>query len=232
MTATEELRRLLDERGMEWDADDEAMDDGSLSQVTYWYCNGIEWSADGRDEYLAFDAAQLITPEQAIAATLGQAVPGETSDGYHTFNELYHHRAVLFSVIVRDHRELAWKSKAHHDGTMYEGMFIVGIETPEGQATYHYDIDPYWDMFDCKELDRAPEWDGHTPDDAIGRIAKLGRWTCHDKGNIERFICSECGCRLDLQNDDWEATMWLADGAAMVPRYCPNCGRRVEVNDG
>ena len=51
--------------------------------------------------------------------------------------------------------------------------------------------------------------------------------TCHDKGNIERFICSECGCRLDLQDDDWEATMWLDDGTAMVPRFCPNCGRKV-----
>lgn len=70
MNATEILRHMLDERGVEWDADDEVMDDGSLSQVTYWYCNGIEWSADGRDEYLAFDAVQLITPEQAIAATL------------------------------------------------------------------------------------------------------------------------------------------------------------------
>jgi len=56
--------------------------------------------------------------------------------------------------------------------------------------------------------------------------AMVGRGTCHDKGNIERFICSECGCRLDLQDDDWEATMWL-DEAAMVPNYCPNCGRRV-----
>lgn len=27
-------------------------------------------------------------------------VTGATSDGYHTFDELYHHRAVLFSVIV------------------------------------------------------------------------------------------------------------------------------------
>ena len=72
MTATDELRRLLDERGVEWDADDEIMDDGSISQVTYWYSNDIEWSADGRDEYLAFDAVQLITPAQAIAATLGR----------------------------------------------------------------------------------------------------------------------------------------------------------------
>ena len=56
---------------------------------------------------------------------------------------------------------------------MYDGMFIVGIETPEGQSTYHYDIDPYWDMFDVQELDRAPKWDGHTPTDAIDRIKSI-----------------------------------------------------------
>jgi hypothetical protein len=100
---------------------------------------------------------------------------GEVSDGYHTFNELYHHRAVLFSVIVHDHRDISWKSRRHHDGSMYDDMFIVGIDTPEGPATYHYDVDPYWDMFDCKELDNAPEWDGHTSDDAIRRISSLAR---------------------------------------------------------
>ena len=56
---------------------------------------------------------------------------------------------------------------------MYDGMFIVGIETPEGQATYHYDIDPYWDIFNVQELDRAPKWDGHTPTDAINRIRSI-----------------------------------------------------------
>ena len=100
-------------------------------------------------------------------------INGDTSDGYHTFNELYHHRAVLFSVICKIHHEIAWKSKQHHDGTMYNGMFIVGIETPEGQATYHYDINPYWDMFRVPELPKAPEWDGHTPEQAITRIGRL-----------------------------------------------------------
>ena len=52
-------------------------------------------------------------------------------------------------------------------------MFIVGIETPEGQATYHYDIDPYWDLFRVKELEYAPKWDGHTPEQAINRIYGL-----------------------------------------------------------
>ena len=100
-------------------------------------------------------------------------IDGDTSDGYHTFNELYHHRAVLFSVIVKAFSDKAWKSLRHHDGTMYDGMFIVGIDTPDGQATYHYDIDPYWDMLECRELQRAPEWDGHTPAQAIERIRKL-----------------------------------------------------------
>lgn len=109
------------------------------------------------------------------------SITGETSDGCHTFNELYHHRAVLFSVICNSNPELAWKSKLHHDGTMYDGMFIVGIETPEGQATYHYDTDPYWEMFSVQELPKAPEWDGHTSEQAIERIGKLGnQWRSSD----------------------------------------------------
>ena len=127
-------------------------------------CFPAEHMHPGDYEELHECLADLIEP---------QPIDGNTSDGYHTFNELYHHRAVLFSVIVKIFADRAWKSKLHADGTMYDGMFIVGIETPDGQATYHYDVDPYWNMFQCKEVDRAPEWDGHTPDQAIERIGKL-----------------------------------------------------------
>lgn len=98
---------------------------------------------------------------------------GEISDGYHTFNELYHHRAILFSVICNMNKDKAWKSKLHDDGTMYDDMFIVGIETPKGQATYHYDVDPYWDLFDVKELEFSPPFDGHTSDETIERIKTI-----------------------------------------------------------
>lgn len=111
-----------------------------------------------------------------VAGMPTMTINGQTSDGYHTFDELYHHRAVLFSVVVAAFQELAWKSKQHHDpenNPMYDGMFIVGIDTPKGQATYHYDIKPYWNMFKCKELEQAPEWDGHTPEEAIKRIGLL-----------------------------------------------------------
>ena len=111
---------------------------------------------------------------------------GNLSDGYHTFNELYHHRAILFSVICNLMPDRAWKSKLHDTGDMYDGMFIVGIDTPEGQATYHYDIDPYWDIFKVKELEKAPKWDGHTPQVAIERIAKLSADV------VEVVRCKDC----------------------------------------
>lgn len=98
---------------------------------------------------------------------------GDVSDGYHTFNELYDHRAKLFSVICNEHKDLAWKSKKHDNGDMYDGMFIVGIKTPDGQATYHYNIEPYWNMFKVEEIEFAPKWDGHTPEEAIRRITTL-----------------------------------------------------------
>lgn len=148
-------------------------------------------------------------------------ITGETSDGYHTFNELYHHRAVLFSVIVKAFPELAWKARQHNDGTMYSGMFIVGIDTPEGQASYHYDIDPYWDMFECRELERAPEWDGHTPAQAIERIGKLepvqyGKWgEYHITGydGLHPTYTAPCSvCSYE---------------ARFTYRYCPNCGAKM-----
>lgn len=100
-------------------------------------------------------------------------IDGETSDGYHTFNELYHHRAILFATICNEHPDIAWKSLKHDDGSMYKDMFIVGINTPTGQATYHYDVMPYWDLFHVTELSNAPKWDGHSPSDAINRIMSM-----------------------------------------------------------
>lgn len=178
------------------------------------------------DGECGFDVlADLIEPEP---------VTGDTSDGFHTFDELYRHRAVLFSFIVTCFPGASWKSMRHHDGTMYDGMFIVGIETPWGQATYHYDAEPYWDMFPCEELDRAPEWDGHTPDQAIERIERLAQrladarvgeraeirscWNVNDKDAGEAgkrgFKCSACG---EVFKD---GERYLTGGTW---KYCPRC---------
>lgn len=96
---------------------------------------------------------------------------GELSDGYHTFDELYFHRMVLFSVVCNMNTYYSWKSWKHHDGTMYDDYFIVGVNTPEGQYSYHCHKD-HWDDFKVKELDSAPEWDGHEPSD-VTRLSSL-----------------------------------------------------------
>ena len=97
----------------------------------------------------------------------------ELSDGFHTFNSLYSQRAILFATIVNTYKELAWKSKKHEDGQFCfgGGWFIVGIDTPKGSYTYHYEME-YWDLFDCKELPRAKHWDGHTDED-VTRLLSL-----------------------------------------------------------
>ena len=125
-----------------------------------------------RDDQIVFNNIIANTPASNVKEIPETGI-GDLSDGYHTFNELYHHRAILFSVICNMFQDKAWKSKLHDTGDMFEDMFIVGIETPSGQATYHYDINPYWDIFKVKELERAPKWDGHTPSEAIERISKL-----------------------------------------------------------
>lgn len=100
---------------------------------------------------------------------------GEISDGYHTFNQLYHQRAILFATIVNQNTDRAWKSYKHSDGKYCFDSngewFIVGVDTPEGSYTYHYSKE-YWNYFKCKELDCGKEWDGHTEED-VTRLLSL-----------------------------------------------------------
>ena len=99
----------------------------------------------------------------------------DLSDGYHTFNQLYHQRAVLFAIIVNQNKDISWKSFKHSDGHYCfdeDGeMFIVGIDTPKGSYTYHYHK-KYWDMFKCQELEYGKEWDGQTEED-VTRLLSL-----------------------------------------------------------
>lgn len=93
---------------------------------------------------------------------------GDLSDGYHTFNGLYYQRMILFAALVRAYKDRAWKSFRHEDGELCfgGGWFIVGIDTPEGRYTYHYENKDF-DKFDCVELPRGKHWDGHTEEDVI-----------------------------------------------------------------
>lgn len=108
--------------------------------------------------------ADLIEPQQ---------IDEDTSDGYHTFRQLYFQRMMLFAVLVAEHRDLAWKTHCHEDGEpcFGGGWFLVTIETPDGAYGYHYE-DKYWDLFDCEEIPKAKRWDGYDESD-VGRLMSL-----------------------------------------------------------
>lgn len=117
---------------------------------------------------------------------------GKVSDGYHTIQELYDHRAVLYIALckrVQDWmyspaiRSLAgkdwaskkvWRSLKHSDGSMYEGWFVLGINRKKGQQiTYHLPLSFWGDTDFAETLGKAPKWDGHTSADVLERIKNL-----------------------------------------------------------
>ena len=99
---------------------------------------------------------------------------GMISDGYHTFNDLYSHRVALLANLVNAMPDISWKSRQHEDGSMFDGMFIVGMHLPTGDITYHIEesdrFGSNWELFKCEELKNAPAFDGHTPDDVVKRL--------------------------------------------------------------
>lgn len=110
----------------------------------------------------------------------------DVSDGYHTFTELYGHRVALFCALTKIYdnyitplstRVKCWKSRLHSDRTMFNGWFIAGMTVteftgPPTQITYHIPME-WWDKFKVIELETAPEWDSHSSNDVIERLAKL-----------------------------------------------------------
>ena len=117
-------------------------------------------------------------------------ITGSTSDGYHTFDELYYYRllynANLINTIIYHNCNVfadfrlpinIYKSYKHSNGEpcFGGGWFVVVMETPFGQITNHYE-NKYWCMFCCQAVDVAPLWDGHTPQQAAERLDKLNNY--------------------------------------------------------
>jgi hypothetical protein len=126
-------------------------------------------------------------PKEETHMSLGSTVPGndsrlspvlvtgETSDGYHTFNELYGYRkafnALLFNEWASRGLYDVHKSWHHSDGEpcFGGGWFIVVAQMPAGQVSNHYKAED-WPLFQVPERERGAEWDGHTPQIALTRL--------------------------------------------------------------
>lgn len=105
---------------------------------------------------------------------------GIISDGYHTFDDLAH-RIALWKALCRTmaafhHRsdDMCWRSRLHSDGTGFPGWFVLGMNYEKGQQITYHLPEREWDNCDfARELDQAPEFDGHSPAEVIERINAL-----------------------------------------------------------
>ena len=181
---------------------------------------------------------------EAICKAAGVNEIGKVSDGFHTFNGLYEQRMILFAALVKAYRDKAWKSYRHEDGEYCfgGGWFIVGIDTPEGIYTYHYE-NKYWNMFDCADLPRSKHWDGHTEADAETRLMSLDapHWIPVTERLPEEDFCSGRGVQYSetvlvtvVNNGDDDDTFvdmaCTADGvwqlnypqdtSPLIPKWC------------
>lgn len=111
------------------------------------------------------------------------------SDGYHTFEELYDHRISLYislCKIIQGYKyngdlrnifpdeKIVWRSLKHSDGSVWNGWFLLGINTRYGkQITYHLPINRWDDTSFADTRKKAPKFDGHTPEDVIKRLKEL-----------------------------------------------------------
>jgi len=116
----------------------------------------------------------------AIAATEARVVNEDTSDGYHTFKELYEFRllynAHLFNEWAAQGKYDVHKSQRHNDGELCFGRddyFVVVATLPTGQISNHYPMTD-WDLFKCEAVEKAKaQWDGHTSQDVADRLRAL-----------------------------------------------------------
>src|SRR5215475_2303449 len=95
--------------------------------------------------------------------------PGHVSDGFHTFDELYTHRYLLFCALsqmahLRRDAPYTWKSRFHWiEGKLehvWPNWFLAGIELSGKMITYHLPVE-YWDLFDGIEREQPPSHDVH-----------------------------------------------------------------------
>lgn len=95
------------------------------------------------------------------------------SDGFHTFKELYEYRKLYNAAFFNEYAKYGSviKSKRHNTGEecFGGGWFIVMAKLPTGQISNHYELKD-WDLFKCKEVEKAWKWDGHTPQDVAKRL--------------------------------------------------------------
>ena len=141
-----------------------------------WIIRGVQ------GEFYPCDADVFTETYEDASAPL--VADGSTSDGYHTFDELYEFRMLYHAAFVNTRhiaerrlgaKPTTVKALKHSDGEWCfgGGWFIVVTDLPGiGQISNHYET-KHWDLFKVPVVDVPPAFDGHTPGDVAERLREF-----------------------------------------------------------
>ena len=187
MTATDELRRLLDERGVEWEG---------TPGVTFWgNCYALDITTNEKEKV---HLHLCCTPEQAIAATLGDGDCETKMDG-------------LRKVWLTESAATLESSRAIERDTVQDI-----IERHFGKVAVLDDGGPIeWrDDWVCKV-----GIDYKAIADELN--ATLGRGTCRNEWErFGKFRCSNCWLQIDSISTNTTQPIDI--------EFCPKCGKAVK----
>jgi len=149
----------------------------------------IEWLIEEMFKQGYFDGNKPLSitnldhlQQQAVEMQKAETeVTENTSDGYHTFKELYEFRKAYNVALFNEWGKYdipyydVHKSWKHNDGELCfgGGWFIVVAVLPTGQISNHYPASD-WDLFKIPKVEKAKyPFDGHTGQDVINRLLSI-----------------------------------------------------------
>lgn len=94
-------------------------------------------------------------------------VNGDISDGYHTFDELYEHRCLLFINLCL----VAGNAYVKHDH--FDGWDCIYWESPRGQISYHVPVRMRIFYDNLIPVANDHKYDGHSSADVARRLGHV-----------------------------------------------------------
>jgi len=106
--------------------------------------------------------------------------PGEISDGYHTFSELYAARHILFVNVCLMSPNIAFWTHRSKEGEVMDGWFILGLQSSNEQLTFHLPVEYlHYVKGVIKEVERNKLYDDHGGVEVLERLKIVADNTRH-----------------------------------------------------
>ena len=223
MTPTNEIRAKLDELGIAWVAISESATEYTQEGIlyrAYETCGGLQVAI-----------LTPVTPEQAIAATMGVE---ET----YTREECEAQFVRGFSLgCLPSGSDPCWDENRQ---TLDEHMAELGWVRKDAATVGRRDtmeLWPEWEhvLFSNVSDEVAQDNLNECVHELLDKAATVGAGTCHNEVD-NTFVCSECGAHVRVTNVgrsyvDEDGKRWYSTSNEHKFRHCPNCGRRIEVSE-